>query len=49
MTNSLPFPEIEELNKVAKESWGEPDAPEYFLFGYSWQETLQRGSKARKA
>ena len=43
MTNSLPFPGIAELNRVAREKWQEPDAPEYFLFGYSWPETLQRG------
>ncbi|MGA2106310.1 MAG: amino acid ABC transporter substrate-binding protein [Syntrophorhabdales bacterium] len=49
MTNSLPFPEIAELNKVAKERWGEPDAPEYFLFGYSWPETLQRGVEGAKS
>lgn len=49
MTNSLPFPEIRELNKVAKEKFGEPDAPEYFLFGYSWPETLQRGVEGAKS
>jgi branched-chain amino acid transport system substrate-binding protein len=49
MTNSLPFPGIQELNKVAKEKFGEPDAPEYFLFGYSWPETLQRGVEGAKS
>jgi branched-chain amino acid transport system substrate-binding protein len=49
MVNSLPFPGIRELNKVAKEKWGEPDAPEYFLFGYSWIETLQRGVEGAKS
>jgi branched-chain amino acid transport system substrate-binding protein len=49
MTNSLPFPEIQELNKVAKEKWQVPDAPEYFLFGYSWPETLQRGVEGAKS
>jgi branched-chain amino acid transport system substrate-binding protein len=49
MTNSLPFPGIQELNKVAKEKFGEPDAPEYFLFGFSWPETLQRGVEGAKS
>ncbi len=49
MTNSLPFPEIKELNQVAKEKFAEPDAPEYFLFGYSWPETLQRGVEGAKS
>lgn len=43
IVNSLPFPGIQELNRVAKERWNEPHAPEYFLFGFSWLETLQRG------
>jgi branched-chain amino acid transport system substrate-binding protein len=49
IVNSLPYPEIQELNKVAKERWGEPAAPEYFLFGYSWIETLQRGVEGAKS
>jgi branched-chain amino acid transport system substrate-binding protein len=49
MVNSLPFPGIQELNKVAKEKWGEPVAPEYFLFGYSWVETLQQGVEGAKS
>jgi branched-chain amino acid transport system substrate-binding protein len=49
MTNSLAFPEIQELNKIAKEKFQEPDAPEYFLFGYSWPETLQRGVEGAKS
>jgi branched-chain amino acid transport system substrate-binding protein len=49
MTNSLPYPGIAELNKVAKEKFNEPDAPEYFLFGYSWMETLQRGVEGAKS
>ncbi len=48
MTNSLPTPGIKELNQVAKERWGDPAAPEYFLFGYSWVETLQRGVEGAK-
>jgi branched-chain amino acid transport system substrate-binding protein len=49
MTNSLPNKGIVNLNKVAKEKWGEPAAPEYFLFGYSWIETLQRGVEGAKS
>jgi branched-chain amino acid transport system substrate-binding protein len=49
IVNSLPFPGIAELNKVARERWGEPHAPEYFLFGYSWLETLQRGVEGAKS
>jgi branched-chain amino acid transport system substrate-binding protein len=49
ITNTLPYPGIEELNKVAREKWGEADAPEYFLFGYSWPETLQRGVEGAKS
>ncbi|MEW6666429.1 MAG: amino acid ABC transporter substrate-binding protein [Thermodesulfobacteriota bacterium] len=49
ITNTLPYPGIAELNKVAREKWGEPDAPEYFLFGYSWPETLQRGVEGAKS
>ncbi len=49
ITNTLPYPGIAELNKLVKEKWGEPDAPEYFLFGYSWPETLQRGVEGAKS
>jgi branched-chain amino acid transport system substrate-binding protein len=49
ITNSLPTPGIRELNQVAKERWGQPAAPEYFLFGYSWVETLQRGVEGAKS
>jgi branched-chain amino acid transport system substrate-binding protein len=49
MTNSLPTPGIRELNRVAKERWDQPAAPEYFLFGYSWVETLQRGGEGAKS
>jgi branched-chain amino acid transport system substrate-binding protein len=49
IVNSLPLPGIAELNKVAKEKWAEPHAPEYFLFGYSWLETLQRGVEGAKS
>jgi branched-chain amino acid transport system substrate-binding protein len=49
MTNSLPTPGIRELNQVARERWGQPAAPEYFLFGYSWVETLQRGVEGAKS
>jgi branched-chain amino acid transport system substrate-binding protein len=49
MANSLPTPEIRELNQVTKERWREPAAPEYLLFGYSWVETLQRGVEGAKS
>jgi branched-chain amino acid transport system substrate-binding protein len=49
IVNTLPFPGIQELNRVAKERWGEAHAPEYFLFGYSWIETLQRGVEGAKS
>lgn len=49
ITNSLPTPGIQELNQVAKERWGQPAAPEYFLFGYSWVETLQQGVEGAKS
>lgn len=49
MTNSLPHPEIAELNNVAKAKWGEQHAPEYFLFGFSWLETLQQGVEGAKS
>jgi branched-chain amino acid transport system substrate-binding protein len=49
IANSLPYPGIQELNKIAKERWGEPAAPEYFLFGYSWVETLQQGVEGAKS
>ncbi|MEW6666436.1 MAG: amino acid ABC transporter substrate-binding protein [Thermodesulfobacteriota bacterium] len=49
IVNSLPFPGVAELNKVARERWAEPHAPEYFLFGYSWLETLQRGVEGAKS
>ena len=49
ITNSLPSAGIKELNQVVKERWGESRAPEYFLFGYSWLETLQRGVEGAKS
>ncbi|KPV62811.1 MAG: hypothetical protein AOA65_1591 [Candidatus Bathyarchaeota archaeon BA1] len=41
MHYKLPFPGVAELNKVAKEKFGEPVAPMYFLFGYCWMQVLQ--------
>jgi branched-chain amino acid transport system substrate-binding protein len=41
--HSLPYPEIQELNRVCQDKYSQPYAPDYFLFGYSWMETLQRG------
>ncbi len=49
ITNSLPGKGIASLNEVAKERWKEHVAPEYFLFGYSWAETLQQGVEGAKS
>ncbi|MDD3828935.1 MAG: amino acid ABC transporter substrate-binding protein [Anaerolineae bacterium] len=43
INNQLPFPGIEQLNEVAKEKFGVAAAPDYFLFGYCWMQSLQRG------
>ncbi len=39
----LPFAGIEQLNAVAKDRFDLDEAPDYFLFGYTWAQTLQRG------
>jgi branched-chain amino acid transport system substrate-binding protein len=39
----LPFPEIKELNDLARKQFGVSEAPAYFLFGYAWLQTLQAG------
>ncbi|MEM3448259.1 MAG: amino acid ABC transporter substrate-binding protein [Nitrososphaerota archaeon] len=49
IVHTLPFPGIQELNNVARKKFNEPYAPEYFLFGYSWVETLQRGVEGAKS
>jgi len=41
--HSLPYPEIKGLNEVCKERYDVPYCPDYFLFGYSWVQTLERG------
>jgi branched-chain amino acid transport system substrate-binding protein len=38
---ALPYPEVAQLNKAAKEKLGLPAAPLYFGLGYSWMRTLQ--------
>jgi branched-chain amino acid transport system substrate-binding protein len=43
MHSSLPYPDIQRLKQIAKEKYDLPYAPTYFLFGYSWMQTLQRG------
>jgi branched-chain amino acid transport system substrate-binding protein len=43
MHHKLPFPGMAELNAVAMERFDLPAAPLYFLFGYAWMQTLQRG------
>ena len=43
VNHNLPYPEIKNLNKVCQDKYNQPFAPDYFLFGYSWLETLQRG------
>jgi branched-chain amino acid transport system substrate-binding protein len=49
MHDKLPYAGIKELNTVAKEKFGEPTAPQYFLFGYAWMQTLQRGVEGAKS
>lgn len=41
--DQLPFPGVAELNEVARQKYGLPAAPQYFLFGYAWMQTLQKG------
>jgi branched-chain amino acid transport system substrate-binding protein len=41
--HGLPYPGIVRLNEVCQEKYDQPYAPDYFLFGYSWVETLQQG------
>lgn len=43
MHDKLPFPGVAELNKVAQERFKLPSSPQYFLFGYCWMQTLQKG------
>ena len=41
--SQLPFEGIQKLNAVSKERFDLDEAPAYFLFGYAWAQTLQRG------
>jgi len=41
--HGLPYPGITRLNEICKEKYDQPYAPDYFLFGYSWVQTLQQG------
>jgi branched-chain amino acid transport system substrate-binding protein len=43
MHHKLPFPGMAELNEIAMKRFDLPAAPMYFLFGYNWMQTLQRG------
>lgn len=47
MHRKLPFPGVAELDKLSRERFGVP-APDYFLFGYCWLQTLQRGVEGAK-
>jgi len=43
---SLPFPEVQQLNKVNQERLSRPMAPLYYGFGYSWVKSLQLAVEA---
>ncbi|MBC7253734.1 MAG: amino acid ABC transporter substrate-binding protein [Actinobacteria bacterium] len=43
ISNKLPYEGIEELNEVCRERYNVTAAPDYFLYGYCWLQTLQRG------
>lgn len=49
MHAKLPFPGIDKLNQIAKEKYNEPAGPAYFLFGYCWLQTLQKGVEGAKS
>lgn len=43
MHGKLPYPGMAELNQVAKDKFGEAEAPVYFCFGYCWMQVLAQG------
>lgn len=43
MHPDLPFEGIDRLNQIAEEEYDRETTSEYFLFGYSWMQTLQQG------
>jgi len=43
MHPDLPFEGIDRLNEIAEENYDRGTTSEYFLFGYSWMQTLQQG------
>jgi branched-chain amino acid transport system substrate-binding protein len=43
MHPDLPFEGIDRLNEIAEEKYDRETTSEYFLFGYSWMQTLQQG------
>jgi branched-chain amino acid transport system substrate-binding protein len=47
--HKLPYPSIKRLNEVCREKYGQKYAPDYFLFGYSWVYTLQKGVEETKS
>lgn len=49
ISNKLPYEGISELNDVCKERFDVPAAPDYFLYGYCWLQTLQRGVEGAKS
>lgn len=42
MNAELDFPMVVEANQAAEERYGEPLAPDYFLFGWSWIDVLSQ-------
>lgn len=43
MHPDLPYEGIDRLNEIAQEQYDRETTSEYFLFGYSWMQTLQQG------
>jgi branched-chain amino acid transport system substrate-binding protein len=41
--HGFPYPDIQRLNEFCQEEYNQEYAPDYFLFGYSWAQTLQKG------
>jgi branched-chain amino acid transport system substrate-binding protein len=43
MHPDLPFEGVDRLNQVASEKYDRESTPIYFMFGYSWAQTLEQG------
>jgi branched-chain amino acid transport system substrate-binding protein len=43
MHPDLPFEGVDRLNGIAAEEYDRDSTPIYFMFGYSWAQTLQQG------